>query len=238
MKLINLTEQEVARHFRGNRYWQIVGRPVFKKLKCLQDFQPNSNLPDKVFAKGEVYALWICDIKNISAGTFQHYVAVPGFSSGKDETFRRVIPTEIFGKQTDKRQKLLIEIPDAGKYRLILNYDGFFRLIPEWQLHKDEVEKAIRAADTAAHKEVQEYRLYPRIIGQTMRKAFVAYEINRRISNKITLQSFFNTVTGKEEKGSSFDIMISLVGNPKLSVIHGVTAKYNYPEKRIIMSFK
>ena len=129
--------------------------------------------------------------------------------------------------------------PLQRKFKAVKQADAcIFRLIPEWQLHKDEVEKAIRAADTAAHKEVQEYRLYPRIIGQTMRKAFVAYEINRRISNKITLQSFFNTVTGKEEKGSSFDIMISLVGNPKLSVIHGVTAKYNYPEKRIIMSFK
>lgn len=237
MKAINLTEQEVSRHFRRNQHWQLIGRPIFKRIKCQQNFQPNPNIDEKIFTKGEVYACWICDVKNLSTGEFKHYIALPGVvSSPKSSHNRMVIPMDVFGKQLPKTEKALVDIPGLGKYRLILGYDGYFRLIPEWHLWRNDVEKFIRNKDKDNHFDVLDYKIYPRIVGQTMRKSFVAYEINRRINNKIVLRSYFNTLTGEEEN-NRFDIQISLVGKPKLSIIHGVTAKFDYTDKRIVMSF-
>lgn len=237
MKIINLSEQEVARHFRGSKSWLLIGNPIFKKLKCKKDYQPNPNLDEKIFAKGTEYACWICDIKNLRTGEFLHYIAQPEVAPlAKGALKGVVVPTDIFGKQSYKQEKVLVDIPDLGKYRLILGYDGYFRLIPEWHLWRQDVETFIKNKDKASHLDVQDYKIYPRIVGHTMRKAFVAYEINRRISDKLVLCSYFNTITGEEEK-NNFDILISLVGKPKLSVIHGVTAKFDYTDKRIIMGF-
>ena len=237
MKIINLSEQEVARHFRGSKSWMLIGSPIFKKLKCQKDYQPNPNLEEKIFAKGEVYACWICDIKNLRTGEFQHYIARPEIAPQTKGALKGVVvPTDIFGKQSYKQEKVLADIPELGKYRLILGYDRHFRLIPEWHLWRKDVETFIKNKDKAKHLEVQDYKIYPRIVGHTIRKAFVAYEINRRISDKLVLCSYFNTITGEEEK-NNFYITISLVGKPKLTVIDGVTAKFDYTDKRIIMGF-
>ena len=199
MKIINLSEQEVARHFRGSKSWLLIGNPIFKKLKCKKDYQPNPNLDEKIFAKGTEYACWICDIKNLSTGEFLHYIAQPEVAPlAKGALKGVVVPTDIFGKQSYKQEKVLVDIPDLGKYRLILGYDGYFRLIPEWHLWRQDVETFIKNKDKASHLDVQDYKIYPRIVGRTMRKAFVAYEINRRISDKLVLCSYFNTITGEE----------------------------------------
>ena len=64
----------------------------------------------------------------------------------------------------------------------------------------------------------------------------MAYEVNRRISDKVVLRSFFNVFNGKEVQVHP-DTMISLVGNVKMTVIAGVTAKYISRFQKISMNF-
>ena len=235
MKLVNLSEQEVARHFRRSTYWQLIGRPKLKTLVCQEDYQPNGNIEEKIFVKNKIYIAWVCDVKNIRTGSFWHGVAIPA-AADNEHNHRYLVPVSVFGKQNDEVKKQEVDIPNHGKYLLTKAFDGHFYLVPDWHFRKDKVAEFIRQADKKSEVEVKEYNFFPRIIGVGKNKLFMAYEVNRRISDKVVLRSFFNVFNGKEVQVHP-DTMISLVGNVKMTVIAGVTAKYISRFQKISMNF-
>ncbi len=237
MKILNLTEKEVIKQYKKSNYWQIIGRPLFKKVKCQETFQPNLN-EAPVFEKGTEYAIWICDIKDKKQGSVKHYVAVPQLSDpqNKERDGKMIISQEIFGMQNYSCEKTFTDI-EGERYRLVLMYNGFFELMPAWQFEKDEVEKYLRK--TEDDDRITRYTLYPRVVGKNMNNAFAAYEVVRYCGSKRLYTTYFNCFAGKEVRASSCDgTFISLTGKPKPPVINSVTASYSYEKKRIIMNFR
>lgn len=238
--MLNTTEKEVIKKYKNDYYWEMVGRPIFKTLKCLQDYQPNPNEENKIFEKGRVYGIWICEIKDKKHGYHRHYVAIPQVANqeNKADDYRMVIPQEIFGLQSDRRENVAINI-EGTKYRLVLNYGGYFELIPTWHFKKDVVEEYVRISDKENNIFADKYVLYARVVGKNMNKAFPAYEVVRYAYGKRLFTTYFNTMIGKEVRVSDYDeTFISLVGKPKPPVINNVVASYSYEKKRIILDFR
>ncbi len=278
VKFLNFSEKNVAGEYKNSHFVELIGKPTFRRLICLEDWGGLEGISENIFCKGQSYDVWICNVYMKKQGVFKHYVAIPKIMKEEKETekFRYLLPQTVFGNISDaeeeittkiEKNKPLLVVKDdhieemetdvyGRKFKLVADFNNNFLLIPSWSLNRDDVENFIREEDKktfecqdGSRKKAgnawlklypalpQKYTLIPRILGTSAQNMFIAWEIQRKMSKKVTLASYLNIFTGQEScHWQNIDIRYPIGNNQKQAQIKRLYVRYS--RKKINVSFR
>lgn len=213
-KLANLTETEVAgKASRKAPGYRMISRPVFMRVKCLQDYPEPGFSPvppqETIFAKDQCYDLWLILLQNKKRSDLLNYMAaVPG----KEEACYWV-PFETFGPVEMNIKETSASV-NGIRYRLTMDTGGKLMLFPAAYLIRKEIESLVLQKDKD-RPAPDKYMFIPRIFGPSFKKIFPAWEIRRYYGERIEY-SYFNIFTGQEKNDwLKIKIQISIGSNQK-----------------------